>query len=205
MLERFPVNFVSKVFSSYFLQLLQDQGTGIDQVILAQLTQLYMTLKLECLFYEGPKLLPKYRVKSFLLSGQSLETPVDPQLYNSVKNGLVDLLGSRSYFTSKVLTPYCYTLDVEIKLDKDGYVLPATEDEHIHKRVALCIDGHKRFTKKKRQLLGKEAMKQRHLKLLGYQVIQIPYYEFQNLQDASSVVQYLHQKIFPHTFRLSWG
>lgn len=29
-----------------------DQGNGIDQIILAQLTQLYMTLKLECPFYE---------------------------------------------------------------------------------------------------------------------------------------------------------
>lgn len=61
-------------------------------------------------FNQGPKLLPKYRVKSFLMSGRSLETPVDPHLYNSVKTGLVDLLGDRSYFGSKVLTPYCYTL-----------------------------------------------------------------------------------------------
>ena len=29
-----------------------DQGTGIDRIFLAQLTQLYMTLKLECPFYE---------------------------------------------------------------------------------------------------------------------------------------------------------
>ncbi|XP_010737190.2 FAST kinase domain-containing protein 3, mitochondrial isoform X1 [Larimichthys crocea] len=205
MLERFPVNFVSKVFSSYFLQQLQDQGNGIDQIILAQLTQLYMTLKLECPFYEGPKLLPKYCVKSFLMFGRSLETPVDVHLYNSVKTGLVDLLGARSYFGSKVLTPYCYTLDVEIKLDEEGFVLPASQNDDIHKRIALCIDGYKRFTTNKRQLLGKEAMKQRHLKLLGYQVVQIPYYEFEKLRHKSSVVEYLHQKIFPHTFRLNWG
>lgn len=59
---------------------------------------------------QGPKLLRKYRVQSFLMSGRSLETPVDAHLYNSVKTGLVHLLGSRSYFGSKVLTPYCYTL-----------------------------------------------------------------------------------------------
>ncbi len=127
LVERFPVNFVSKVFSSYFLQQLQgktscsvynlymnasllflcwsflyfvppgtapevsliifycfcevfalelnlccvilsywsivdyktndivcvsEQGTGMDRIVLAQLTQLYMTLKLECPFYE---------------------------------------------------------------------------------------------------------------------------------------------------------
>ncbi|XP_042339508.1 FAST kinase domain-containing protein 3, mitochondrial [Plectropomus leopardus] len=204
LVERFPVNFVSKVFSSYFLQQLQQQGTGMDRIVLAQLTQLYMTLKLECPYYQGPKLLPKYRVKSFLMSGRSLETPVDAHLYNSVKTGLVDLLGARTYFGSKVLTPYCYTLDVEIKLDEDGYVLPASHIDEVHKRIALCIDGQKRFTTNTRQLLGKEAMKQRHLRLLGYEVVQIPFYEYEKLQTKASVVQYLHQKIFPHTYRLSW-
>ncbi|KAM3593271.1 uncharacterized protein V6R79_009031 [Siganus canaliculatus] len=204
LVERFPVNFVSKVFSSYFLQQLQDQGTGMDRIILAQLTQLYMTLKLECPFYEGPRLHPKYRVKSFLMSGRSLETPVDAHLYNSVKTGLVDLLGARSYFGSKVLTPYCYTLDVEIKLDEEGYVLPASQNDDVYKRIALCIDGQKRFTTNKRQLLGKEAIKQRHLRLLGYEVVQVPFYEFEKLQNKTSVVEYLHQKIFPHTYRLSW-
>ncbi|MEQ2193622.1 FAST kinase domain-containing protein 3, mitochondrial [Xenoophorus captivus] len=82
----------------------------IERAVLAQLTQLYITVKLECPFYEGPRLLPKYRVKSFLMSSRSLETPVDQQLYNSVKTGLEDLLGDRSFFGSKVLTPYCYTL-----------------------------------------------------------------------------------------------
>lgn len=60
--------------------------------------------------HQGPKLHSKYHVKSFPMTGRSLETPVDPHLYNLVKNGLVDLLGARSYFGSKVLTPYCYTL-----------------------------------------------------------------------------------------------
>ncbi|XP_054478528.1 FAST kinase domain-containing protein 3, mitochondrial [Anoplopoma fimbria] len=204
LLERFPVNFVSKVFSSYFLQQLQEQGTGMDRIVLAQLTQLYMTLKLECPFYQGPRLHPKYRIKSFLMSGRSLETPVDAQLYNSVKNGLVELLGARSYFGSKVLTPYCYTLDVEIKLDEEGYVLPASHIDDVYKRIALCIDGQKRFTTNMTQLLGKEAIKQRHLRLLGYEVVQIPYYEFEKLRNQTSVVEYLHQKVFPLSYRLSW-
>ncbi|KAM4543681.1 FAST kinase domain-containing protein 3, mitochondrial [Fundulus diaphanus] len=204
LVQRFPVNHVSKVFSSYFLQQLQDEDVRTERAVLAQLTQLYMTVKLECPSYEGPQLLPKYRVKSFLMSSRSLETPVDQQLYNSVKAGLVDLFGARSFFGSKVLTPYCYTLDVEVKLDEDGYVLPASQTSDVHKRIALCIDGQKRFTTNVRQLLGKEAIKQRHLQLLGYEVVQIPFYEFEELNSRRSVVEYLHQKIFPHTFRLSW-
>lgn len=44
---------------------------------------------------------------------------------------------------------------------------------HYIDSIALCIDGHKRFSKNKRQLLGKEAIKQRHLRLLGYEVVQV--------------------------------
>uniref|UniRef100_A0A8C4NV68 FAST kinase domains 3 n=1 Tax=Dicentrarchus labrax TaxID=13489 RepID=A0A8C4NV68_DICLA len=142
LVKRYPVNFVSKVFSSYFLQQLQA--------------------------------------------------------------GLAHLLGGRSFFGSKVLTPYCYTLDVELKLDEDGFMLPASHNKDVYKRMAVCIDGQTRFTTIKRQLLGKEAIKQRHLRLLGYEVVQIPYYEFEKLQTKSEVVEYLHQKLFPHTYRLNW-
>ncbi|KAF7706200.1 hypothetical protein HF521_019454 [Silurus meridionalis] len=203
LLQRFPLNFVSKVFSPFFLQQLQE-GSVMDQGVLAQLTQLYMTMKLECPFYRGPQFLPKLRVKSFLYPGCSLESLADPHLYNWVKNGLVDLLGDQTYFASKVLTPYCYTLDVEIKVDEDGFVLPASHVDEVYKRIAVCIDGPKRFAANARHLLGKEAIKQRHLKILGYEVVQLPYYEFENLKDKVNIVEYLHKKIFPHTYRLSW-
>ncbi|XP_077480039.1 FAST kinase domain-containing protein 3, mitochondrial [Stigmatopora argus] len=203
LVERFPVNFVSKVFRNFFLQQLQEEAKGKDRFILAQLTQLYMTVKLECSFYQGPQLPRKYRVKSFLVPGRSLETPVDQQLYGSVKSGLVDLLGARFYFSSKVLTPYCYTLDVEIKLDEEGYVLPASHDD-VFKRIALCIDGPSRFATNKRRLLGSESIKQRHLKRLGYEVVQIPFYEFEALRGKDDVMNYLHRKIFPHSYRLNW-
>lgn len=122
------------------LSCILSEGSIMDQAVLAQLTQLYMTMKLECPFYQvcicayctfkpickvkmplvfsfflhdyvqGPQFLPKLRVKSFLSPGSSLESVVDTHLYNGVKNGLVDLLGDRTYFASRVLTPYCYTL-----------------------------------------------------------------------------------------------
>ncbi|XP_063062630.1 FAST kinase domain-containing protein 3, mitochondrial [Engraulis encrasicolus] len=204
LLQRFPLNFVSKVFSPYFLQQLQEKESGMDRIVLAQLTQLYMTVKLECPFYNGPQLLPKYRLKSFLMPGRSLETTVDMHLYNAVKTGLVDLLGARSYFASKVLTQFCYTLDVEIKLDEEGYVLPASHIDEIHKRIAVCINGPKRFAVNAHQLLGQEAIKQRHLRSLGYEVVEIPYYEFEKLRGKAEIVDYLHKKIFPLSYRLSW-
>lgn len=85
-------------------------------------------------FPQGPKLHLKYRVKSFLMPGRSLETPVDPHLYNSVKMGLVNLLGARYYFGSKVLTPYCYTL---------GSTQAPKTDSNVSNILTTCVCKHR--------------------------------------------------------------
>ncbi|KAG8516124.1 FAST kinase domain-containing protein 3, mitochondrial, partial [Galemys pyrenaicus] len=196
LIERHPVNFMAKIFSPCFLQQLQGEEPYLDRLSLAQLTQLLVTSILECPFYKGPRLLPKYQVKSFLTPCCSLETPMDFRLYKSVVVGLIDLLGARCYFASRVLTPFGYTIDVEIKLDEEGFVLPLTVDEDGHQRLALCIDGPKRFCMNSKHLLGREAIKQRHLHLLGYQVVQIPYYEIEMLKTRLELVEYLQRKLF---------
>ncbi|XP_042551161.1 FAST kinase domain-containing protein 3, mitochondrial [Dipodomys spectabilis] len=204
LIECHPVNFMARLFSPIFLQQLQGGQLYLDRLSLARLTQLFMTSVLECPFYKGPKLLPRYQVKSFLTPCCSLETPMDFPLYKSVVMGLIDLLGSRLYFASKVLTPYCYTIDVEIKLDEEGFALPFTADEEVHKRVALCIDGPKRFCSDSKHLLGKEAIKQRHLQLLGYQVVQIPCHDMEMLKSRLQVVEYLQRKIFAQNSAIKW-
>lgn len=40
-------------------------------------------------------------------------------------------------------------------------------------RIALCVDGQSRFCVNSHNLLGEEAIKHRHLQLLGYEVVQV--------------------------------
>ncbi|XP_074063364.1 FAST kinase domain-containing protein 3, mitochondrial [Macrotis lagotis] len=202
LIGRHPVNFMAKLFSPYFLQKLQAQELDLNRSSLAQLTQLYLTAVLECPFYRGPKMLPHYQVKSFLIPPYLLETPMDLQLYKTVSVGLIDLLEGKIYFASRVSTSYCYTVDIVIKLDEEGFVLPFTSDEDVYKRLALCIDDPKRFCLNSHNLLGKEVIKQRHLRLLGYEVIQIPYHEVDILRSRCEVVKYLKKKLFPHSYSL---
>ncbi|XP_044298897.1 FAST kinase domain-containing protein 3, mitochondrial [Varanus komodoensis] len=204
LIQRYPLNFLAKVFSPYFLQQLQAEAPSLEKLTLSQLTQLFLTVKLECPSYMGPLLLPKYRVRSFLTPGHALESLADPRLYYRVRAGLIDLLGAQMYFASQVLTPFCYTLDVEIRFDEEGFILPAKRFEEVSKRLALCIDDRKRFCANSHNLLGREAFKQRQLRLLGYEVVQIPFYEFEPLSGRSEIVKYLHKKIFPNSYRLSW-
>ncbi|CAM9258215.1 unnamed protein product, partial [Bubo scandiacus] len=52
LIQRYPVNFLPKIFSPYFLQQLQAQPPGLDRIATSQLTQLFLTVTLECPFYE---------------------------------------------------------------------------------------------------------------------------------------------------------
>ncbi|NWT08129.1 FAKD3 protein, partial [Vireo altiloquus] len=199
LIQRYPINFLPKIFSPYFLQKLQAQPPGLNRVVLSQLTQLFLTVTLECPFYEGPKLLSKYQVKAF----PTLQSSPDVHLFKRVKTGLLYLLKKRIYFASEVSTPYFYVLDIEIKLDEEGFVLPAAQVEEVHRRIAVCVDGQNRFCAHSHNLLGEEAIKQRHLQLLGYEVVQIPFFEIENIQNTRKMADYLQKKIFPCTYGLS--
>ncbi|NXF76009.1 FAKD3 protein, partial [Sclerurus mexicanus] len=196
LIQRYPLNFLPKIFSPYFLQKLQAQPPGLNRVATSQLTQLFLTVNLECPFYEGPKLLPKYQVKAFPVPHSSR----DMHLLKRVKTGLLYLLKKRIYFASDVSTPYFYAVDIEIKLDEEGFVLPVAQCEEVHKRIAVCVDGQSRFCANSHNLLGEEAIKQRHLQLLGYEVVQIPFFEIESIENCRKMAEYLHKKIFTHTY-----
>ncbi|NXH43708.1 FAKD3 protein, partial [Dicaeum eximium] len=199
LIQRYPINFLPKIFSPYFLQKLQAQPPGLNRLVMSQLTQLFLTVTLECPFYEGPKLLSKYQTKAFPTPHSS----PDVHLFRRVKKGLLYLLKKRIYFASEVSTPYFYVVDIEIKLDEEGFVLPAAQLEEVHRRIALCVDGQNRFCAHSHNLLGEEAIKQRHLQLLGYEVVQIPFFEVESLQNTRKIADYLQKKIFPCTYGLS--
>ncbi|XP_056144877.1 FAST kinase domain-containing protein 3, mitochondrial-like [Lampris incognitus] len=201
-LERFPLNYMSKVFSPYFLQKLQVQGEPLDKNVLGQLTQLSLSTSLECTYYRGCRLPNNLQLKKFSSIGQAFETPMDRFFYNQVKRPLIKLLGER-YYNTRVSTSSGYTVDVELCLDEEGFVLPPFQWENTHRRLALCLDGHNRFCSNTKHLLGKEATKRRHLHRMGYEVIQIPYFEFEKLKTKEEQVQYLHNKIFPTIFIFS--
>ncbi|XP_042350852.1 FAST kinase domain-containing protein 3, mitochondrial-like [Plectropomus leopardus] len=203
-LERFPLNYMSKVFSPYFLHRLQAQRGALDKNAMGQLTQLHLSTSLECTHYWGPRLPYGLHVKKFSSLDQAFETPMENLFYKQVKGPLTELLGGK-LFSTKILTPYGYTIDVEICLDEQGYVLPLSQWEHTYRRMALCLDGQNRFCSNTQHLLGKEATKRRHLRRMGYEVVQIPYFEFEKLITPEEKVQYLHNKIYPTIFKFNNG
>ncbi|XP_069009735.1 FAST kinase domain-containing protein 3, mitochondrial-like isoform X2 [Embiotoca jacksoni] len=127
---------------------------------------------------------------------------MDRLLYKQVKGPLAELLGGKFYST-RVVSATGYTVDVEICLDEMGFVLPLSQWDCTYKRIALCLDGQNRFCSNTQYLLGKEATKRRHLGRMGYEVVQIPHYDFEKLRTQEEQLQYLYNRIFPTISKFS--
>ncbi|XP_035657726.1 FAST kinase domain-containing protein 3, mitochondrial-like [Branchiostoma floridae] len=205
---RIPLNFVNRVCSPYAeLQLEGDSGR-IDKEIHKKLTQLMLAVELECPQFKPQKLMKKFN------------QPLDPQLpaprffdhptMYILQQSLSNVLGGRQYLVHNVMLPSGYIADFEVKLDKEGHVLPYSNgyvkenDESVERRIVICALFPHNYCTDTQHLLGRQVMKMRHLKLLGYQVVQVPYFEFGALKTDQARAKYIHQKLFPTTYKFSW-
>ncbi|MEQ2263325.1 hypothetical protein XENORESO_006123 [Xenotaenia resolanae] len=77
------------------------------------------------------------------------------------------------------------------KADPEG---PPTEQRQIH-RVIMSVNDKWHYCHNSEVLVGSRAMRDRHLRLLGYIILQLPYHELEKLNGIEEVKQYLHKKL----------
>ncbi|XP_013886245.1 fas-activated serine/threonine kinase [Austrofundulus limnaeus] len=69
-----------------------------------------------------------------------------------------------------------------------------TKSRQIH-RVIMSVNDKWHYCHNSEVLVGSRAMRDRHLRLLGYIILQLPYHELQKLNGIEEMKQYLHQKL----------
>nr|XP_048725945.1 FAST kinase domain-containing protein 1, mitochondrial-like [Caretta caretta] len=133
---------------------------------------------------------------------------------------LGEILGGSQYAKVSVLTPYYYGIDFECILDKNKKPLPYMDQSIVladlvqwgpdiqllgkkglppgAQRIAVEFLDSKAFCKNSYHLKGDTAMKKRHLEILGYQVVQIPHFEWNSMELSSkdAWMEYLKKNIF---------
>lgn len=77
------------------------------------------------------------------------------------------------------------------KADPEG---TPTEQRQI-RRVIMSVNDKWHYCHNSEVLVGSRAMRDRHLRLLGYIILQLPYHELEKLNGIEEVKQYLHQKL----------
>lgn len=63
------------------------------------------------------------------------------------------------------------------------------------KRVIMSVNDKWHYCHNSDVLVGSRAMRDRHLQLLGYIILQLPYLELEKLNGIAEVKQYLHKKL----------
>ncbi|XP_068935881.1 FAST kinase domain-containing protein 1, mitochondrial isoform X2 [Petaurus breviceps papuanus] len=154
------------------------------------------------------------------LNSQLINDSISAVQYQIYKM-LGEILGGPNYVKPSALTPYGYIVDFEYILDKkkkplshrnQGVVLnelpnvPWRPDTHDTRsglppgaqRVALEFLDSQAFCKNILHLKGKSAMKKRHLEILGYHVIQIPYLAWNSMELSTkdAWMEYLREHMF---------
>ncbi|XP_065809511.1 fas-activated serine/threonine kinase [Labrus bergylta] len=71
---------------------------------------------------------------------------------------------------------------------------PPTEQRAI-RRVIMSVNDKWHYCHNSEVLVGSRAMRDRHLRLLGYIILQLPYHELEKLNGIEDVKQYLHKKL----------
>lgn len=63
------------------------------------------------------------------------------------------------------------------------------------RRVIMSVNDKWHYCHNSEVLVGSRAMRDRHLRLLGYVILQLPYHELEKLNGIEEVKQYLHKKL----------
>ncbi|XP_028974402.2 fas-activated serine/threonine kinase [Esox lucius] len=71
----------------------------------------------------------------------------------------------------------------------------ATLDQGQLKRVVMSVNDKWHYCHNSEVLVGSRAMRDRHLLLLGYIILQLPYHELEKLNGIEEVKRYLHKKL----------
>ncbi|XP_039539508.1 FAST kinase domain-containing protein 1, mitochondrial isoform X2 [Pimephales promelas] len=222
MADYFPEEVVREIFNVDFLAKLDAHLETLPDAqnmrIRLHLMELNRAVCLECPEFQVPWFHERY-CKWLQKRANSSISPIQQQIHKM----LGDVLGGINCAKVGVLTPYFYTVDFELVLDRHLQPVPysepsqlqISENGNVHwqsvsadrertdlppgaRRIALEFLDSKSFCKNSRHMKGEAMMKKRHLEILGYQVLQIPHFEWNSMELSTEDAwkEYLRKKIF---------
>ncbi|KAK7169507.1 hypothetical protein R3I93_005467 [Phoxinus phoxinus] len=222
MADYFPEEVVREIFNVDFLAKLdahlETLPDALNMRMRLRLMELNRAVCLECPEFQVPWFHERY-CKLLQKRANSSISPIQKQIHKM----LGDVLGGFNCAKVGVLTPYFYTVDFELVLDRHLQPVPYSEPSLLQisengnvpwqsvsadrertelppgaRRIALEFLDYKSFCKNSRHMKGEAVMKKRHLEILGYQVLQIPHFEWNSMELSTEDAwkEYLRKKIF---------
>ncbi|NXD02982.1 FASTK kinase, partial [Certhia familiaris] len=196
-------------------------GSPYALIVRRYLSLLDAAVELEFREYSGPRLDPRYRVLMFEHALTADEANRKYSYKGLVAEALRQLVGEECYRQDEVLPPgYC--TDFLLWINRSGTVLPLsrvpaasrappatspvsmslrssvlalTSDLQDFAPVVLSVNDKWHYCQNSDILVGSRAMRDRHLRLLGYCLVQLPYTELEKVSGIEEAKHYLRQKL----------
>ncbi|XP_069585262.1 FAST kinase domain-containing protein 4 [Ranitomeya imitator] len=170
-----------------------------------KLAQINAAAQLECPEYRGP-LLPLSLVST--AAPPTAVSSLSP-LQTELRKALRDVLQDKDTCNFSVKTIYGHQIDAEFILDSENNPLALSDfaDRHVlySSGTKALPDGVRRFAVKSwefsnfclrtKELTGSHALCRRHLRAAGFLVLEVPYYEWQELKSEWQKVAFLKDQI----------
>uniref|UniRef100_A0A1B6H809 RAP domain-containing protein n=1 Tax=Homalodisca liturata TaxID=320908 RepID=A0A1B6H809_9HEMI len=120
-------------------------------------------------------------------------------LFTDVFSTLTSLVGSHNILEPTAVTPYGYTVDVQLNLDAALNPVPFKDSENVVNKVAFLLYNADSYTNCEHRLKGYHQMKQRHLEILGYRVIGLSdsLWNSMFMTEPKAKQEYLQKLIWP--------
>ncbi|XP_029421642.1 FAST kinase domain-containing protein 1, mitochondrial isoform X2 [Nannospalax galili] len=219
-IEYFPEDLLKKIFNIEFLAKLDSQleilSSSLRKSVLFRFMELNRAVCLECPEFQIPWFHDRFCQQQYNKDA-GIMNEAKQQIYKM----LAEVLGGVNYVKASAFSPYYYRVDFECILDKRKKPLPygghsitlgktSGMDWELNtqrvkaslppgaERIAFEFLDLKAFCINLPHLKGKSAMKKRHLEILGYHVIQVPYFEWNSMTMSTKAARldYLKERIF---------
>ncbi|XP_049762803.1 FAST kinase domain-containing protein 3, mitochondrial-like [Schistocerca cancellata] len=196
-LEKYPINFVKKIFNPYFLDRLHTTRSGMSLQVLRQNLVIFdIAMTLECLQYSGPLLPKDGSAKSLWQDGRI------KRMINTIYDTIVDITGHPSRVSTLVLLNQLPVLDlyvIDILLHPSNMpasMLQFNLRQNRNLFVALLIHVPEHYCSDGVHLTGPQVMRKRHLKRLGLKVVSLKYNELARLKvHPKSLIEYIEDRM----------
>ena len=182
-IEKYPINFTSKIFNPFFMDRLHSQPDEIVAISRQQLKLFDTAMKLECRGYEGPFLPKETHARKITSDSRVIRT------VNKIVDPMADIVGDiRRIATSIVLSNLplhpLYLVDMMIYPSSTSSLTRLGFNTNNRSSVAVLVHPPEHYDRAGDHLVGSQAMRVRQLTAMGFKVMSI------NMRQVNKLVMH---------------
>jgi len=183
-IERYPLNFVQKIFNPYFMDRLHNQQEADVFASRANLKLFDVSMKIETIHYNGPYL-PRDTNYKFMPMDLRI-TRMANQLVEPMGAAIGDIkrVGKQVVLSSLPLNPI-YVIDLMIYPSVAASLMRFGFRSNNNKDITtVIIHPKEHYDRSGKHLIGQQAMRIRHLKKMGFKVMELNFEECYKLKKT---------------------